>query len=112
KNLLKNYALNKLIANENVTEEEIKEYYEENKEQYKKEESVKAKHILVDTEEKAKERSEERRVGKKVEKGRGRISKEKKRNREEKFFFTRRSRHTRSKRDWSSDVCSSDLRIY
>src|SRR5579885_3770551 len=25
------------------------------------------------------------------------------------FFFSRRSRHTRSKRDWSSDVCSSDL---
>src|SRR2546421_2102910 len=25
------------------------------------------------------------------------------------FFFTRRSRHTRSDRDWSSDVCSSDL---
>src|SRR5699024_12708480 len=24
-------------------------------------------------------------------------------------FFSRRSRHTRSKRDWSSDVCSSDL---
>src|SRR5207249_7063147 len=24
-------------------------------------------------------------------------------------FFTSRSRHTRSKRDWSSDVCSSDL---
>src|SRR6266513_4883480 len=25
------------------------------------------------------------------------------------FFFSSRSRHTRSKRDWSSDVCSSDL---
>src|SRR5699024_1105313 len=25
------------------------------------------------------------------------------------FFFARRRRHTRSKRDWSSDVCSSDL---
>src|SRR5699024_11525408 len=24
-------------------------------------------------------------------------------------FFTSRRRHTRSKRDWSSDVCSSDL---
>src|SRR5699024_10845814 len=30
------------------------------------------------------------------------------------FFFSSRRRHTRSKRDWSSDVCSSDLvqRIY
>src|SRR5437868_11421977 len=25
------------------------------------------------------------------------------------FFFTSRRRHTISKRDWSSDVCSSDL---
>src|SRR5438067_3799724 len=24
------------------------------------------------------------------------------------FFFSSRRRHTRSKRDWSSDVCSSD----
>src|SRR5699024_12213214 len=27
------------------------------------------------------------------------------------FFFSSRRRHTRSKRDWSSDVCSSDLQI-
>src|SRR6266513_5513021 len=26
------------------------------------------------------------------------------------FFLSSRRRHTRSKRDWSSDVCSSDLR--
>src|SRR5207249_447385 len=26
------------------------------------------------------------------------------------FFFASRRRHTRAKRDWSSDVCSSDLR--
>src|SRR5699024_12073846 len=25
------------------------------------------------------------------------------------FFFSSRRRHTRSRRDWSSDVCSSDL---
>src|SRR5699024_11354656 len=25
------------------------------------------------------------------------------------FFFSSRRRHTRSNRDWSSDVCSSDL---
>lgn len=54
-NLLKNYALNKLIANENVTEEEIEKHYNDNKAQYQKEESVKAKHILVDTEDEAKE---------------------------------------------------------
>src|SRR5699024_11355858 len=28
------------------------------------------------------------------------------------FFFSSRRRHTRSKRDWSSDVCSSDLQHY
>src|SRR5207249_6314301 len=27
------------------------------------------------------------------------------------FFYSSRRRHTRSKRDWSSDVCSSDLYI-
>ena len=27
------------------------------------------------------------------------------------FFFTSRRRHTRLRRDWSSDVCSSDLRM-
>src|SRR5216683_6297139 len=27
------------------------------------------------------------------------------------FFFSSRRRHTRSDRDWSSDVCSSELRI-
>src|SRR5439155_8871438 len=27
------------------------------------------------------------------------------------FFFSSRRRHTRWPRDWSSDVCSSDLRI-
>src|SRR5207249_5588604 len=28
------------------------------------------------------------------------------------FFFSSRRRHTRSKRDWSSDVCSSDLETF
>src|SRR6266403_1610202 len=28
------------------------------------------------------------------------------------FFFSSRRRHTRSLRDWSSDVCSSDLRTF
>src|SRR5699024_11600245 len=31
---------------------------------------------------------------------------------EEHFFFSSRRRHTRSKRDWSSDVCSSDLSAF
>src|SRR5690625_6281042 len=28
------------------------------------------------------------------------------------FFFSSRRRHTRWPRDWSSDVCSSDLRLH
>src|SRR5205809_5711893 len=28
------------------------------------------------------------------------------------FFFSSRRRHTRCSRDWSSDVCSSDLPVY
>src|SRR5690606_39414107 len=28
------------------------------------------------------------------------------------FFFSSRRRHTRFSRDWSSDVCSSDLRSF
>src|SRR3989449_8906637 len=28
------------------------------------------------------------------------------------FFFSSRRRHTRCSRDWSSDVCSSDLQAY
>src|SRR5687768_18285477 len=28
------------------------------------------------------------------------------------FFFSSRRRHTRCSRDWSSDVCSSDLSYY
>src|SRR5438105_13394493 len=28
------------------------------------------------------------------------------------FFFSSRRRHTRSTRDWSSDVCSSDLDLH
>src|SRR2546429_4179358 len=28
------------------------------------------------------------------------------------FFFSSRRRHTRCSRDWSSDVCSSDLRTW
>ena len=30
----------------------------------------------------------------------------------QRFFFSSRRRHTRFGRDWSSDVCSSDLKKY
>lgn len=53
--LLKNYAFNKAIATEPPTEEEIKDYYENNKETFGNPETVKASHILVETEDQAKE---------------------------------------------------------
>ncbi len=51
--LLKNYAVSKLLASERVTEEEVTDYYKENKENFAKDETVRASHILVDSEEEA-----------------------------------------------------------
>lgn len=53
--MLKSYALNKLIANESATIEELKEFYDSHIEHYKKKESAIASHILVDEEAKANE---------------------------------------------------------
>ncbi len=55
KALLKSYALNKLIAEVNPSEEELKEYYNESQEHFKKPETRVASHILVGSEEKANE---------------------------------------------------------
>ncbi|SHK52262.1 peptidylprolyl isomerase [Paramaledivibacter caminithermalis] len=52
-NILKNYALRKLLNSVNVTEDEVVNYYNNNKESFKTPESVKASHILVKTEEEA-----------------------------------------------------------
>ena len=53
--LLVNYAVEKAISAVNVTEDDLKKYYEENKAQFISPESVNASHILVDSEEKANE---------------------------------------------------------
>lgn len=53
--LLKNYAFNKAISTDAPTEDEIKNYYDNNKESFGNPESLTASHILVDTEDKAKE---------------------------------------------------------
>ena len=45
--ILAQLAMNKVMGSISVTEEEIKEFYEDNKAQFKKGETVSAKHILV-----------------------------------------------------------------
>lgn len=52
-NLLINYAGSKILAAVNVSDEDVKKYYEDNLDKFKQGESVNADHILVDTEEKA-----------------------------------------------------------
>lgn len=53
--LLANFAITKAVENVKVTDEEAKEFYEENKSSLLSGETVSASHILVDTEEKANE---------------------------------------------------------
>ncbi|MGJ0847967.1 peptidyl-prolyl cis-trans isomerase C [Tissierella praeacuta DSM 18095] len=53
--LLKQYALNNILSEVTVTEGEILEFYNKNKENFKKPETVIASHILVDNEDKAKD---------------------------------------------------------
>lgn len=53
-NMLKNYAMHKLFESIEVSDEEIKNYYDNNKEVVKKPKSYRASHILVDDEESAK----------------------------------------------------------
>ncbi len=54
-NMLKQFAISNLLSDVKVEEEDLKEFYEKNKEQFVVQESVKASHILVKTEEEAKE---------------------------------------------------------
>lgn len=50
-NMLKQYAINKVLSNITLTEEEKKAFFEANKSKFNKPESASAKHILVDSEE-------------------------------------------------------------
>lgn len=61
--LLKQYAVSKLLSGASVEEKELKDFFESNKEQFKEPESARASHILVDSEEKAKEVLEEIKEG-------------------------------------------------
>ncbi|NLC03877.1 MAG: peptidylprolyl isomerase [Tissierellia bacterium] len=58
-NLLKNYAFNKLVGKETVSEEEIEKFYNDYKENFQRPEMLNASHILVDSEEKANDIVEE-----------------------------------------------------
>lgn len=53
--LLANFAITKAVENIKVTEEDIKKFYEENKDKMITPETVNASHILVDSEDKANE---------------------------------------------------------
>ncbi|MCQ2413893.1 MAG: peptidylprolyl isomerase [Clostridia bacterium] len=54
-NLLTNYAVEKLIAGVTVTDAEAEKFYQENPDKFAGEETVNASHILVSTEEEAKD---------------------------------------------------------
>jgi len=66
-NLLKQYALSKLINSVTVNEVEMKKYYNENKEEFVEPESIKASHILVNDEDTANKIIAELENGKKFE---------------------------------------------
>lgn len=55
KDLLIQAAVKKVLDAVTISDDEVKKYFEDNKEMFKGQASVKAKHILVDTEEKANE---------------------------------------------------------
>lgn len=55
KDLLIQAAVKKVLDVVTISDEEVKKYFEDNKEMFKGEASVRAKHILIDNEDKAKE---------------------------------------------------------
>jgi len=59
KEVITSMAINKILADVTVTDEEVKKYYEDNKETFGQPAMVSAKHILVETEEEAKKAKEE-----------------------------------------------------
>jgi peptidyl-prolyl cis-trans isomerase C len=59
KEVITSMAINKILADVTVTDEEVKKYYEDNKESFGQPATVSAKHILVATEEEAKKAKED-----------------------------------------------------
>lgn len=62
-NLLKQFAVRKLLEDISINEEELVTFYNDNKEKFKKPETVRARHILVDTESEANKIIEEIKSG-------------------------------------------------
>lgn len=62
--LLANFAITKAVENVKLTDDEVRAFYDNNKDKMLQPESVNASHILVDSEEKAKELLEEINSGK------------------------------------------------
>ena len=63
KEILTQYTINKVLSEIQVSDEEIKEYYENNENMFVGQETVRAKHILVETIEKASQIVDEIREG-------------------------------------------------
>ena len=61
--MLSSYAIQKAVERVRVTDEEVKKYFEENREQFAPEMTFNASHILVETEEKAAEIAEKIKAG-------------------------------------------------
>ena len=59
KEVITSMAINKVLADVTVTDEEVKDYYEANKESFGTPATVAARHILVETEDEAKKAKEE-----------------------------------------------------
>lgn len=59
KEVITSMAINKVLADVTVTDEEVAKYYDENKESFGKPATVSARHILVETEEEAQKAKEE-----------------------------------------------------
>ena len=59
KEVITSMAINKILADITVTDEEVKKYYDENKSAFEKPATVSARHILVATEDEAKNIKEE-----------------------------------------------------
>jgi peptidyl-prolyl cis-trans isomerase C len=59
KEVITSMAINKILSDITVTDDEVKKYYEDNKETFAEPATVSARHILVETEEEAKKAKEE-----------------------------------------------------